>query len=424
MNTETSSLVSNGTTGSSNGIVVFLVGLWMISQFVSIPYMNTIVSCILLAMIILLCFALHPRILSEKGIIVLFAFVFVEVIYMLMGKGFTSIGVLWTSLNFMACTTVCFSFYSFSNKQLNLLYWVMTCLLLYSMVSTFIILMENPMAVRDYGYGLAGNASSFESQLWVNYRSRGMYSYGIGEALSVITPAYLALGVMNEKSWCKVVAIFISIISILTQTMASLTTSSLLSIVFVILTLLSLFRVSRQRKKINAILIIIFFVIVGFTLFSVFLSDELMFMLKLNQVEESYETGTAVGGVENRWYLYLRSLKVFLHNPLLGLGDCPETFGLYTNSMVSLHTSLFDYLGLFGMFTLLLYYAWKEAINTSYVLLDKDQKKVFRWGLFSLFFLLALKGPVTITNTYMFSTIFLGLIIRRNLFLSTHKTTN
>lgn len=402
---------------SSNGLLVFLVGLWIASQFVRIPYMSIIVTCVLLATIIVLCVVLHPHLLRKNSMYALFAFIFVEVIYMLLGKGLPAIQVLWTSLNFMACTTLCFSFYSFSNKQLNFLYWLMTGLLLYSIVLTFIVLLENPMAVRLYGYGIADDASTFDRQTWSYYRSRGMYSYGIGEALAVITPAYLALGVMEERSWRKIVAVFVSIGSTLTQIMASLTTSSLLSIIFVIMTLLSYFNVSKQRKKINATVVILFFAIIGFSLFSFFVSDELMFMLKIDQVEESFETRNAIGSVEGRGFLYMQSIRVFLHNPILGFGDCPVSFGMYTDKMVSMHTAIFDYLGLFGVFALLLYYAWKGAIKSSFEILDKNQKKVYRWCLFSLVLLLAFKGPVTIINTYMFSTVMYGLIIRRNIIL-------
>ena len=381
-------------------LLVLLVSIMIIVTVV--PFLDTVSYSIVLAIIIALGLSMSSEIIRTKPFKFMVLFILVEVVYALGEKGLPIKMVIYQSLEFFAAIVLCYYIKLLSKKQIDFLLYLMIGLFLYTFIITYINLLSDNMIIRLYGYGGEGNR--------YGEHIRGVYSYGFGEALSIIIPVMTYISIDIKRIFIKILFAFLIFAGIVTQVMAALTTSALLSIIFSALVVL--FSVNYSRKRMNRFFLLIIFVIsivLFFRLLPNVQND--LFLLKMDDIGQSYERGSSEGQVYSRITLYEQSLKVCAHNPILGLGDLPKEYGYYSDNMVGFHSAILDYWGLYGLFVILLMISWKETIRQFFFILSKDKRKILRCAIYSLFFLLLLKGPVTIGTNFIFSTILMVILL-------------
>lgn len=376
-----------------------LLGLYFTSLY--IPLLSTGLYCILMALIIALSFIKYPIESGNKALRLLLIFFCVELVYPLVGKGLSWQNTLINSLCFLTGLSICRCLIYLSEKQIRTIFVCLLVVLAYTLLWSYYYLLSDPMYVRKFGYT--------ESEEFAMPFYQSGIKYGNGEALSIMLPLVLAYCVSSKKKITIALTALIVIAGIGIQIMASLTTSAFLSIIFCSLVLMrSVGHTSNKYRLISAIFVISVVVIVALRVFSFDINYQML--MKIEDVNESVNTGHATGQVGTRFELYMQSIKTFLHNPILGLGKTSD-FGSYTENTVGMHTAVFDFLALYGMFALLLYGTWKNVIAHCFSYLQDDKKKLYACSVPSLIFLLLLKGPVTIGTNYIFSTAVLGLFI-------------
>lgn len=369
-----------------------------------LPLLGTISYSVLMALIILLGFLMFPDVISSKPFKYMFLFVGVEFVYAIWGKGLPYRMLVYYSLQFFAAIFISSRLRYLSKNQINFLFILLLGLMSFTLIVTYYALLTNNMIIRSNAYGA--------DEVTDVGRSFGVYSYGLGEALAIFLPTLTAFALFSKHRLLQVVCFILVGAGLLTQFMAALATSALLSAFFCALVVLS-HLVSKQRHKDVIISAIIVVVLVALFLLSSRIGENLAFSVKMEDVTTSYSTGSSVGQVESRGALYLQSLKVCLHNPILGLGEPPAEFGKYSDNTVSMHTCVLDYWGMYGLFAVLLLLSWKGTISQNFQLLN-GKRKIYRWALFSLFFLLLLKGPVTINLNFVFSTLILSIVFLKD----------
>ena len=394
--------MSKTITKSQSNMLTILAAI--LEVVIILPLFGTISYSVLMALIIMLGFLMFPDVISSKPFKYMFLFVLVELVYATIGKGLPYRMVIYYSLQFFAAIFICSHLRYLSKKQINLLFFILLGLLLFTTVVTYYALLTNNMIIRYNAYGADDITDSS--------RSFGVYSYGLGEALAIILPALTAFALLSKHRLLQVVCFILVGAGLLTQFMAALATSALLSAFFCALVVLS-HLVSKQRRK--NVFVPAFIVVVLVALFIPYsqIGENWAVSVKMEDVTTSYSTGSSVGQVESRGELYLQSLRVCLHNPILGLGEPPAEFGQYSDNTVSMHTGILDYWGMYGLFAVLFLLSWKGTINQNFQLLN-GKRKIYRWALFSLFFLLLLKGPVTINLNFVFSTLLLSIVILKD----------
>ncbi len=385
-----------------NRFFTLLVTIYILSVF--FPIMNTIGVSFVMGLLIATGMLFFPQRVFQKPFYMMCCFILVAIIYFLFGKGLPIISLALISLSFLSSIVVTVCLDCFSIKQLKFLYYLLLGLLLYAIIGTFLILLDNPMAVRMFGYGQG--LDIYEQSQYFQYKMRGLFSYGFGEALAIFLPALLAFALYSRNKINSIICILIILGGTITQLMGSLTTSFLLTIVFCIFVLLSYFSVKRKKSSIGIVLL----AMIPFAFFvSSYIEYNTQFVMKMDDITDSYSEGHMTGQVQTRGNLYLQSISVCLSNPILGFGDYPHGSNTEEKT-VGLHSTVFDYWGLFGVFVLILYYAWKSTINVFLHELDKNRRKAYRWYWLSLLGLLLLKGPVTLGTNFLFSTVFVGLL--------------
>ena len=126
---------------------------------------------------------------------------------------------------------------------------------------------------------------------------------------------------------------------------------------------------------------------------------------------EDYTAGESSEQTGGRMELMTQSINVFIGNPLFGLGNIPKYFGdTVTGNTVSLHSAFFDYFGLYGLFAIFFFSAWKKTADFTFRLIGKKQRKKYIWCLISAALLCVLKGPVTLATSFQFSTAFIAIV--------------
>ena len=367
-----------------------------------VPFLGTIGYALLMSLIILFGLTRHIEVLKSKPFHYMTLFIFIEFFYSIFGQGIGFTMIIFHSLYYFVAIIICFNLEKLSSKQISFLLYLILGLFTFTFVVTFYALMTDPMAIRQYAYG-------GEDALSDSPQAFGVYSYGFGEALAIILPTLMAFVLSTKNILLKLLCFLVVAGGLITQLLASLTTSVLLSFVFCSMVVLSGL-LSIQNKLYRIVLFIIIGLFVVIIVRSISLDDNLTFLVKMEDVSQSYSTGESVGQVEDRSSLYVQSIKVCIRNPILGLGECPDEFGTYNENTVSLHTTIFDFWGFYGLFLIWFIVSWKKTIEKTYSLLCKGTKKYYKWTFFSLFSLLLLKGPVTIGLNFLFSTVLFGIV--------------
>lgn len=386
-------------TKSQSNILTFFVAF--LEVFVIMPFLDTIPGCIILALIIFGGVLMFPDILYGKPFKYMLIFLVVAFSYALLGVGLNFKMLIFYGLFFLTAIIVCSKIIFLSKKQIYFLLYLLLGLLIFTFTETFLTLLTDNMAIRNNAYGAE---DVYEAQ------KMGVYSYGFGEALSILLPGMTAFVLWSRQRLVQIISVVLIIAGLVTQFMASLATSALLSAFFCSIAVLTGFVVKRERIKIIVALII--FVVGLIIILPKFdLGENAAFLVKMEDISESYSSGQSVGQVGDRTSLYMQSLRVCVRNPLFGFGETPTDFGKYTPKTVSMHTALLDFWGMYGLFTLLLFGAWKGTVNSTFQLLNNAKRKTYRWAYVSLFFLLLLKGPVTIHTSFFISTVLLSIFV-------------
>lgn len=393
-------------------LITFFISLLIATFFV--PIFRIEIVCGMLAIVIFFCILNKTNILNDWSFRLLILFILLQFFWAILGFGITSYNsLLMTSLYFVAGVSICGCLDNFSKKQIVFLTVFMIAIFLLSCISTFTTLLIDPTILRKFAYDRTSSGISPYDLI---------YSYGVGEGLAILLPAFLGFGLLSTKKIFFISSIVVVVLGIITQFMASLATSAMLSLVFCILTLFSFFSEIKRLGVFRIVPILLFACIAVFLILpNLHFMDNLVFMSKMEDVQTSISGEGSVGQVGSRAELYKQSFSVCLHNPILGLGKTPEAFGVYDSETVGMHTALLDYYGMYGLFSLLLLVAWKQTIQKSLCLLNKSGQKRYQWCLYSLLFLLLLKGPVTIYINFFFSTVLVGLLIRCEVLENTRK---
>lgn len=385
---------------SKGNLLLFLVALIVVS--IIIPFGGDYGRVILTGMIIAFGIVLNPRVLSYHPFILMLLFVFFQISYSLVGKGLPFNLTVFQSLYYFSAIIVCYNFINFQDKQIIILRKLLILTLALAFICTFFALLTDSMVLRN-------NANDADS-LYVKTSTFGVFTYEFGESLAIILPALTAYAFGEKKRIVQILLFALTVLGIIIQVMGALATSALLSFGFSLAVLLFSFRGAKNRLR-----TILTLSVIGITLLiilpSIQFQENLTLLTKMEDISESYSSGQSVGGVEERSTLYKQSLKVCLHNPILGLGDVPEEYGKYTSNTVSLHTAFFDYWGLFGLFVVFFILSWKGSIKESLNRLNSDKKRRYRWAYLSLLGLLLFKGPVSIGLNFFVSTVFISLLI-------------
>lgn len=395
---------------SQNAILAGLTAILIANTFV--PFLSTISFIILNSLIILIGLVSVDKIVTSKPFVYMLFFVAVEMLYASLGKGLPVNMVIYQALLYLTSIVICGNIKHFSHKNANFLFFLMMGLLLFTFVKTFLALQIDNMVIRHHAYG--NNEGDFGGSMF------GVYSYGVGEALAIILPAMTAFAIGLKKRILQVIIYILVVFGIITQFVGSLTTSAILSLLFCgIVVLLTLFDKRRVSSAFLSVVIIVIIIIVFLPATKI--AENMALMIKMEDINQSYSSGQAVGQVADRNTLYLQSLKVVARNPILGLGVIPIDFGRYNSNTVSLHTTIFDFWGMYGLFAIFFVLSWVGVIKSSVSILSPDRRKQYKWAFVSLFFLLLLKGPVTIGINFQFSTVLLSLLYYKEVNSETNK---
>jgi len=383
-----------------NRLVTLLAAVLLLSTFFS--FLNTIGFIVLSAATVFFGILLRPDILQEKPFQYICLFIAIELLYSLFNYGNSTNMVIYYALFFISSVILCFDLDYLSNKQKRFLLLLLFGSLAVVITATFLALLTDSTILRTFAYG--SDSQNETSHPFI-------YSYGVGEALCIILPFILAFALSTNKLLLRLIALYVVVMGCATQFMGTLMTSALLSLVFCVLVLISYAATLGYSNFIKYIIgLAVVVVILEIFIPQLSLGENLQLMSKMEDMQYSLSSGQSVGQVGSRSDLYKQSFQVCLHNPILGLGVPSESFGIYGVNNVSMHTSILDYWGMYGLFSLFLISAWKRTSSYQLSVFDEKEKRYFRWGLFSLLFLLLLKGPVTIGINFLYSTFVLGII--------------
>ena len=389
---------------SKNGIMTLLLAIFMFLTF--IPIFSNEISCVVM-LIIIVTGLLFYRCEVINELIGLAFFILMVIVYYFMGKGlnFNSHGIIYYILSLLS------TFFSFTmlqkldKRHIKFLIVWLVLFMLYANISTIYVSIADPMAVRRFGY------SSLEGEEFLrNMRQHGfvMYNYGVGEAMAIVSPCLLSYALKNEDKLITCLCHASVILCIFSQMMAALSASLLLTLVFCGFTIIAFLKTVQMSKKIKILLYFILILVIALPfLGDAFLNNSLL-SNRFDSLKSVFSNETTNGDTAVRIELLLRSVKEWLANPILGLAGVGNV-GI--ESGVSMHTALFDYLGLYGLFALLLFGSWISTIKKQIKSLSLEKRRYFKWSAVSLVLLLILKGPVTITTNYYFSILLGGLLI-------------
>ena len=391
--------MSNSVANTRNVILTIMTATLMFTTIV--PFLSTFFFIILCSLITLVGLLSNTSIISSKPFVYMLVFVLVEVLYAFVGKGFVLNMVIYYAAYYFASLAICYNFKFLTHNQTRFLFILMLGLFMFTFIMTFLALQTDNMIIRNYGYG--NDSSNIEISMF------GIYSYGVGEGLAIVLPALTAYALGLKKRFLQILVIATVLLGLLTQFIASLTTSAILSFVFSLMVVLNSLVTNRKRLGIITALVLIVLTAVFF-IPSTRIGENITFMLKMEDINQSYSSGHAVGQVAGRTTLYKQSVRAVMHNPILGLGETPIEYGEYQENTVSLHTSFFDYWGLYGMFIILFGLSWSGLIKKTQTFLSDKSVSLYRWAIVSLALLLLLKGPVTIGINFLFSTVFLAIL--------------
>lgn len=365
--------------------------------------LSTPVVCVLMGVIIFLCLLMNKSGLNDKSSIGIIIFIFIALLYQSMGNGESFNNYLIKSLYFMTGLLLTYNLDELTRTQHRFLLYVLLFLLTFSIIMTLLILLTDPMAVRYYGYGVKDTDIPI-------YSLFGMYSYGVGETFAFMMPSLLCFSLGIRNVFLKYLMFVIVALGIITQFMATLTTSFFLSLgasVLVLFFFLFLKRVMLREKIILVLLVSSLFIY-----FIPKLNDfeNTLFTAKMEDIQTSMDSGQSSGQLMARSDLYMQSIKAFLSNPILGFGNIATQENFDEARLVSMHTTIFDYLGLYGILALFLFMPWKNVLCVSLCILPQQIRRIYKISLFALFILLLLKGPVSIGVNFFFSTYLLTLL--------------
>lgn len=387
-----------------DNIFAFLLAIFVISLFVSI---SNNINCVIMGILCLYSFVKYSREFNFKAYRLIIAFIIVDIVYWLIGKGFSNTslnGFVYSTFEFLTGITVCRCVKYLTPRQIKFIFYLFLFVLTYSFFWTVYNLLEDPTFLRELGYAENGSLS-------IPFYRRGL-TYGNGEALAVILPAITAYSLFSRNRMVMVFTMLIVVCGIIIQYVATLATTAFLSSIFCSIVIVS-FVYKSKNVKIQIITAAIMVVAISWGIHFISLNENAQLLIKIADMKDSYSSKQATGQVAGRFELYEMSIKAFINNPLLGLGNVPVEFGASTKNAVGMHAALLDYLGLFGIFALLLFGAWKRTIKDCLNILSEEYKKTYILCAWSLFFLLLLKGGTTLGTNFIFSTAIISIIVNQ-----------
>ena len=386
-----------------NKLLTLLTAILLSTIFLKL--LSTPVVCVLMGVIIFLCLLMKKSCINDRSSIGIIIFIFIALFYQLMGNGESFNNYLLKSLYFMTGLLLTYNLDELTRTQHRFLLYVLLSLLTFSIIMTFLILLTDPMAVRHYGYGVKDTDIPIDSSSLF-----GMYSYGVGETFAFMMPSLLCFSLGIKNVFLKYLMFVIVAMGIITQFMATLTTSFFLSLGASVLVLF--FFLYQKRVMFREKIILVLLMSSLFIYFIPKLNDfeNTLFTTKMEDIQTSLDSGQSTGQLQSRSDLYMQSIEVFLSNPILGFGNIATQENFYETRFVGMHTTIFDYLGLYGIFALFLFMPWRNVLCVSLCILPQQIRRIYKISLFALFILLLLKGPVSIGVNFFFSTYLLTLL--------------
>lgn len=293
----------------------------------------------------------------------------ITLIYSFFGFGFVNSS---TFKGWIFNSIIVFSIYIISNyiyrlniKQMKALLVVSLLALLFSAFTTLKVGLENPMALRTFGFGDIASESQLES-------IRGMITYGQAHALAEVS-AGLALIICFIKSrFMRIMAIVLLVTIIVFQFLMTITTAMLVSVSCA--GLIMLCKLSKGKTSLMIIYSAVFLLIIlssNFFLYFLDFADSTNseIFAKLNDLYTSVTSGSSHGQMDAREGLYSTSIDSFLSSPILG-GAIDDGSRRY----IGQHSYFFDSLAFYGIFGIIYFFSWW----TQYRSLIKSKNRVFK----------------------------------------------
>lgn len=384
-----------------NRFFSFLLAIHLLLIFLPLISVS---SFILFQVALCICgFLLFGKVFAYKSFRLLVLFFLIGLVYSALGFGLSSNSFILDFVDLVTAVVVCNSLFFLSYKQLKSLLVLLLLLLSFTLISSFFAL-DAGMSLRQYG------SNSGVSPIWYVF---GQISYGLGESLAILLPMLFILLMEVRKRLLKLILFVIIISGIVLQYLATFTTSCLITVLACII--VWLYWNIKHAKKGSTYISIIVILISLYLIFPALntLLDNDQFSAKMDDVSESVVSNNSVGQVEGRLSLYSRSVQVWLRHPLLGGGTLPVDIGglyRYDDSTVGLHSTLLDFLGLYGVFSILLFVGWSKTYFYYIKRFVYSHKGYFIIVYFAMFFLLLLKGPVSLGLNFLVSIEFMGLV--------------
>lgn len=392
---------------SNSWLYTYVIALWIFTTLW--PILGNAAYFIMTIVVIIVGFLYYPQIKKKQAFSYMFIFLVICMLYSIVGKGYPFLTVVLFSLSYMGSIIASFAISNLTSKQVKFLFVLLLSLLLFTLLSTFFILQEYPNAVRDIGYG-ANSELGVSQEMSMSYARRGMFSYGVGEAFAIIIPALLVLAVDAKRKIRFYLLFFVVGLGLITQIVGTLTTSLIISVISCVLVLFTCLFWSEKKRRMRVFIIIFLLSVVSMYCIIPIIMENGSMMMKLLDIED-YASGGSSEQTGFRAELMTQSITVFLKNPIFGSGNLPKYFGdTATGNTVSLHSAFFDYLGLYGLFAVFFFSSWIKTVKFTFHKVNTKYRKEFIWCLMSAVLLCILKGPVTLTTSFQFSTVFVGIL--------------
>ena len=232
-------MIKNKSTVTTFAIMLFIVfelGTFLPS---SIRYLFAIISTTILV-------ANNTNYSQIKSIILFTIFIIVNLSYFAFNKGHLLKQDIFVYYTLFTCLWISQSLAHISRKHIQNIVLLIFALFIFSLINSIIIGIEDPMAIRDYTFGLEND--QFHQEQAREYSRSGLMTYQNAHMLSCIPPILVYLSINAERYWKKVLFFLMAIATIYLFALMVVTTSFLSSLVCSIIVL---FIYSKNKLSIS-----------------------------------------------------------------------------------------------------------------------------------------------------------------------------
>lgn len=379
--------------------IVFELGTFLPS---SVRYLLALIS----STILIVSNTYHSQI---KSIILFTIFIIVNLSYFAFNKGHLLRQDILIYYTLFSCLLISQSLPHLNKKHIQYLAFLIFALVIFSLINSIIIGIKDPMAIRMYTFGSENDQFHIEQAR--EYTRNGLMTYYNAHMLSCLPPILVYLSINADRYWKKVFLFSVAIATIYLFALMVVTTSFLSSL---ICSIIVLFIYSKNKLSFSITSVLSVFII-GYTLSSFNAYDVLLdndtFTEKITDLNHLKE-GQSVGQVQTRESLYKQSIQLIYENPILGLAELDD---------IGDHSFFLDFYALYGLFSLIFWWAWYEGIKTITNMFENSQRKILWICLIPIIILTLTKSRVFMANYFFASFVLCPLLIMYNNFKVHYK---